>query len=245
MPDMLWKKETNRWNLDPSLCTKIFKRELLLKAFDRADGINCYFGEDSIIFFPVMFQIGSISILKQCHYYHRQRGKGEIPSYIQDENFFDLTYQLYRYLKDEFKRQDAWEIMKNQLEHFFLNALEEKRRCYRETIRELYSVFPFEMVPRGAAVILYGAGKVGRAYASQIEENQFCHMILWVDREYRNIHIPGYCIENPEKIRNVKYDYIVIAIDIRETAVKVKECLKKYGASDRQIVWHSIRRDSF
>ncbi len=245
LPDMLWKKEINKWNLDPSLCTKLFKKELLFEEFEHADGMDCYFGEDTVIFFPLMLRVNTIQILSQSYYYHRQRRKGEIPPYIQDENFFDRVYQVYQYLKGEFIKLGYWNIMKNQLEHFYLNALEQKRVCYEEASGKLQPVFPFWMIPKGAEVVLYGAGKVGKAYVEQNERNHFCRIILWTDQDCQNIHVPGYYVEHPEKIKDVNYDYIVIAIDIRETAAKVKEDLKRYGVSDRQIIWHSIRQSSF
>ncbi len=245
VPDMLWKKEINRWNLDPSLCTKIFKKEPLRKAYGRASGLNCYFGEDTAIIFPLMLKIGSIRILPEYHYYHRQRGEGKIPAYIRDDSFFDQTYQLYQYLKSEFMQSGSWDVMKNQLEHFYLNALERKKDCFQEASGELYPVFPFEEIPRGASVILYGAGEVGRKYMEQNEENHFCDIVMWVDRNYQNIRIPGYHIDSPEKIKHARYDCIVIAIDVREAAAKVKESLEGCGVPGRRIIWHSVRRDSF
>lgn len=245
VPDMLWKKEKNDWNLDPSLCTKLFRRELLLEEFGHAGNVSRYYGEDTAIIFPLMLRIRNIRVLSQCHYYHRQRKEGAVPSYIQDENFFDATYQLYRYLRQEFMHLGCWDVMKNQLEHFYLNALEQKRSCYPEARGKLCPIFPFEEIPRESVVILYGAGKVGRKYMEQNEKYHFCNAVMWVDREYQNIRIPGYHIENPEKIRSAVYDYVVIAIDIQETAAKVKERLKEYGVLENRIVWHSIQRINF
>lgn len=245
VPNMLWKKEKNDWNLDPSLCTKLFKRELLLEEFEHAGNVTHYFGEDTAIIFPLMLRIRNMRVLSQCHYYHRQRKEGVIPSYIQDEYFFDATYRVYRYLRQEFTHLGYWDVMKNQLEHFYLNALERKRSCYQEARGKLCPIFPFEEIQRGSTVILYGAGKVGRKYMEQNEKYRFCSIIMWVDREYQNIRIPGYHIEDPEKIRNAAYDYVVIAIDIQEAAVKVKERLKEYGVLESRIVWHSIREINF
>lgn len=245
VPDMLWKKEKNDWNLDPSLCTKLFKRELLLKEFRHAGNVSHYYGEDAVIIFPLIFRVSNIRILSQCYYYHRQRKEGAVPSYIQNENFFDETYQVYRYLKQEFMYLGYWDEMKNQLEHFYLNALERKRSCYQEAKGKLFPIFPFEEIQGESTVILYGAGKVGRKYMEQNEKYHFCRIIMWVDREYQNIRIPGYHIEDPEKIRNAGYDYVVIAIDIQEAAAKVKEKLKEYGVLESRIVWHSVQKISF
>ncbi len=245
IPRMLWDSSTNRWAMDPSLCSKIFKRDMLLEQFKNVNSLDCYYGEDSVITYPYLLQADSIKLLSESFYYHRQRETGEIPSYIKDEQFVDKTYRVYQYLKDVFKQSGNWAILEVQLEHFFINSIALKKMCFQETLGELYPIFPFNDVKKFDNVILYGAGKLGKAYIKQNEEQQFCNIVLWVDRNYKKINIPGYEIVGIDKIDTIIFDYIIIAIDVRDAAFKVKQELIEKGVKEEQIIWHSIRRDSF
>lgn len=245
LPTMLWNPDTNGWNLDPSLCNKIFRKEKLLKEFDKVKDLRCHFGDDSAVIFPLMFHAERVKFISQCYYYHRQRENKDIPGYIRDEEFFEKTYQLYQYLKEEFKKSGYWAIMKEQLEHFYLNAIELKKMCYHEAPGNLYPIFPFKEVDSNAHVILYGAGKVGREYIKQNDKYHFCNIILWVDRNYQNLKIENYKIENPERILSVEFDYILIAIDIQESATKVKRYFIDRGIDETKIIWQSTRIKSF
>lgn len=245
IPRMLWDSATNGWALDPSLCSKIFKKEMLLSQFENVKDLSCYYGEDSVITYPFLLKANSVKLLMECFYYHRQRETGEVPSYIKDEQFVDKTYGVYQYLKHTFKKSNYWEVLENQLEHFFVNSILLKKKCFSETTRELYPIFPFESIKKTDNVVLYGAGKVGRAYMKQNEEQQFCNIVLWVDRNYERINVPGYEVVGLDRIGTVSFDYILVAIDLRNMAFIVKQELMEKGVKERQILWHSIRRDSF
>lgn len=245
IPVMLWNADTNRWNLDPSLCTKIFRKEKLMIEFERIKDLGCYFGEDSAVVFPLALHVDKVRLISECHYYHRQRENNAVPVYIRDENFFEKTYNLYQYLKGEFRKSGYWEIMKEQLDHFYFNAIELKKAYYHETPGNLYPIFPFKEIEKNSNVILYGAGKVGKEYMEQNNKYHFCNIILWVDQNYQNIKIEKYKIERPERSMLIEFDYILIAIDIQESAAKVKRYFMDRGVDEKKIIWQSTRIKSF
>ena len=49
-------------------------------------------------------------------------------------------------------------------------------------------VFPYSKIKKGAKVVLYGAGKIGDAFASQNEATGYCNIVAHVDSNYRDIH---------------------------------------------------------
>jgi len=244
IPCMLWNKETNQWSLDPSLCSKIFRRELILKELIRVNGLQCHFGDDTAVMFPMMLHCDKITLLSKCYYYHRQRQMGDVAPYICDEAFFEKTYQVYRYLKEQFKQTEHWSVLKEQLEHFYMNAVRLKKLCYGQALDEIYPVFPFEKVCKESKVVLYGAGRVGREYKRQSEEYGYCDVVLWVDRNYANFQEEE-GVKNPDEMFSLEFDYVVIALDIREAAVKVKQYLSENGVDEKKIIWHSTRVKQF
>lgn len=243
VPTMLWEPKLNGWALDPSLCTKMFKREIILGYLEKAIEVNSDFGEDSIVIFPMMLHAERVRISEKIYYYHRQRESGVIAPYIRDERFIFKLYKVYSYLEEQFKRTEYWNVMKEQLDFFFMNGIDIKKRCYRYPSLEFAVFFPIDQIPKGSRVVLYGAGKVGRQYWIQNLKYQFCNIVLWVDQKCGEKQSADCRIEKPEMIGTVDFDYVLIAVDeyfsAREIAMYLKEC----GVKKDQIVWHSVRAD--
>lgn len=66
----------------------------------------------------------------------------------------------------------------------------------------------------GKRVILYGAGEVGQEYYRRMRYDNECQIILWVDRKYLSIREKNIAefVDSPDKINNVDWDYIIIAV---------------------------------
>ena len=163
-PIMLWTSKLEYWALDPSLCTKVFKKEILLEQLEKVSEVDSNYGEDSMVIFPLMLQVNRIQISKRIYYYHRQRSSGEISPYIRDEEFFSKLSRVYEYLKTQFKGMSCWSIMKNQLDCFFINSIDLKKSCYDYSTLKFAAYFPIEKIPQDSNIVLYGAGNLGRQY---------------------------------------------------------------------------------
>ena len=241
IPNMLWTPKLNDWALDPSLCTKIFKREIVTKFLDKASKVESNYGEDSIVIFPIMLYVKSVRISKKVYYYHRQREKGVVSPYIKDEDFIPKLYKVYEYLKDQFIEMGYWNIMKKQLDCFFINAIEIKKRCYEYPAWKLSVYFPIDRIPRKSKVILYGAGYLGKQYWKQNILYHFCTIIAWVDMNYIKKKSNNYTIENPSIIKEREYDFVLIAVDNYFVAKDIVRYLIKIGVKREKIIWQSIR----
>lgn len=242
IPDMLWSPELNVWALDPSLCTKIFKKEVILKELKEVVKVESHYGDDTMVIFPMMFKIEKLRVVKEAFYYHRQREPGVVPEYILDDLFIEKLYFVYTYLKERFYKAGFGDVMKNQLEHFYYHSVELKKYGYRHTNYGFFPIFPFGDMKKDSKVILYGAGKVGKKYMEQNALYHFCNIVCWVDKNYENLKCTGVAIENPQIIRTVYYDYIIIAVDDYYLASQIAESLYKENVSKDKIIWQSIRR---
>lgn len=102
--------------------------------------------------------------------------------------------------------------------------------------RQREYLFPFEMIARGSNIVLWGAGKVGERYYKQLETSGYCNVLAWVDERYAEFsQTTG--IENPECIRDMKTEYVVIAVKHEKLAEEIKCILREFGVSDEKIVW--------
>lgn len=98
--------------------------------------------------------------------------------------------------------------------------------------------FLFESIPNNSRIVLYGAGKIGKALMEKIGTHYL--VTHWVDRNY--IRLPKmYCkeIESPDVIIMEKdsYDYVVIAIENDKIVNEVRDWLLMYGIDGRKILW--------
>ena len=98
-------------------------------------------------------------------------------------------------------------------------------------------LFPFEMIPQNANIILYGAGNVGQAFYKQIEKSGYCKISAWVDRDYMKLR-GG--VQPPDIIEdNGMFDYVVIAIVNAKIAEQIRDYLLDKGVSKEKIVWRA------
>jgi len=95
-------------------------------------------------------------------------------------------------------------------------------------------LFPFDMVPRGAKIVLYGAGTVGRMYFRQIKRTKWCRIVAWVDSNSEGY---GDEVVPPENGLREDYELIVIALSNEKGIVEVKQYIDSMGAGNHRIIY--------
>lgn len=91
----------------------------------------------------------------------------------------------------------------------------EERREKKEDIRK--NRFPYNMVPIGSRIVLYGAGMVGREIYEVQKEKGLYEIVAWVDKKYEEYNSRGGKkeVESPEMLLKLDYDYIIVAVEER------------------------------
>ena len=100
-----------------------------------------------------------------------------------------------------------------------------------------FSISPFLKIGKGNRIVVYGAGKVGKAYIQQIISGSLYEVVLWVDQKYELYQRQGFRVDNIDSILSVKYDYVLIALDSEKRAKNVREMLMLKGIPDNKIIW--------
>lgn len=153
----------------------------------------------------------------------------------------------YYFKKELFDRYKA--LMVSSLpEYLFqrkedlIDQLEGMRRRQEKSTDQTW-IFPYRSIPKGKNVVLYGAGKMGTSFYTQLTDSQFCNSILWVDSNYQKYADAGLPVKDPETIGQYGSDVIFIAIKDKCIQDKVKsqlfmqgvrpEQIKAYGQDDR------------
>ncbi len=98
-------------------------------------------------------------------------------------------------------------------------------------------LFPFEKVPAGSNILIYGAGILGHEYWKQICLTQYCNLIGMVDRNYKKYESSPFSVYAPSEIHTLSFDFVVIALRGATGILDVRNTLEKEGVSEEKIVF--------
>lgn len=90
----------------------------------------------------------------------------------------------------------------------------------------------------GKKIVLYGAGKVGRAYYCGLAKNKVCDIVLWVDKNYESIVETPVSVVSVDEINSCEYDFIVVAIFDKDKANDIKKELSDMGIPYAKVIWN-------
>ena len=230
---MIWNDEINSFGIDPSLCNKLFKRDIILPQLDRARKICISYGDDVAVVYPTLYKADSYAIVDQYKYYHRRRTEGEIPEYYLDNSYYKKLADLYEYLRERFDNNADYV---RQLDMFFAHSAPLRLRKYGVENCTVRYMAPFNRIPQACKIILYGAGKVGQSYFKQIRELNYCEVVAWVDKN--KIQCDGVKLSNYNAFSQVDFDYVVMALKSKEVVDEITRMLKKeYSVNPDKIIW--------
>ena len=102
---------------------------------------------------------------------------------------------------------------------------------------EYQYLFPFEKVAPGSRILIYGAGVVGQHYIKQITITGYCNIIGVVDKSWNNISNLPVPVFPPEKIFNIDFDFLVIAISSGNIVNDIKLYYIREGINESKIVY--------
>lgn len=97
-------------------------------------------------------------------------------------------------------------------------------------------LFPFEYVSAHSKIVIYGASEVGVEYLYQIRMTNYCDIVAILDRNYKEFDALSCTVLPPEGIKDLVYDYVVVAMRTGRNIDEVVRFLRKNGVSDEQIV---------
>lgn len=228
--------------IDPSMATKLFRRDILLPLIESAAKNNFYYGEDVSVVYPYLLKVSSIYIIDQCLYYHRQY-ENHIAFYTNDKNYHSKLDLLYEYLRDIFESNEHSLALMRQLDWYYKYskylAIPGEYKALIDDIRNIGTMkwlFPFKSIKKDSKIVLYGAGEVGKCFYRQLENSDFCVLSAWMDKNCTLQAKDGFPILPPAYMSEV--DCYVIAIANENLALNIRRELIMLGVEEEKIVWN-------
>lgn len=161
--------------IEPHLCDKLFKRELILKELQEVDK-RIIWGEDAFVTLRCISNAKRIAVIKWAPYHYRihndsislEVNRKAISSYpILLENILDYCQE--RKLKTE------------QLKWYGITAARDMLRIGLGIQNHKFWLFPYADFEKGICIILYGAGMMGCCYYEQVIKNNYFSSVIWTD----------------------------------------------------------------
>lgn len=95
--------------------------------------------------------------------------------------------------------------------------------------------FPYEKVPKGTKIAIWGAGAVGRSYYKQLKKKRYCKIVGWVDKNYQKEENEGKVVA-PDELKNMDMEYVVIAVKNEKIAGEIRRTIEEMDLKQVQII---------
>lgn len=106
-------------------------------------------------------------------------------------------------------------------------------------------LFPFEKVPKGSRIIIYGAGKKGQTYLRQMLLTGYCEVVAMADKGYASYGQMVVPVCAPQDIHAYVFDYVVIALSTVSYQNEFFSVLENQGISENRIIYQKNRKMCF
>lgn len=239
--DLFYYKNTENYGILPYSVAKLYPLEMLRDVLNHI-GDDIHFAEDKAIVFKFVYQNIKVCFTDDiCYHYCIRNGsvcQSENPDYL-----VELT-AIYKYLKKIFDKHKEREHLLWQLGKWLwieagyaingkLGLAAPGNPIYREPYRLDYSVF----LPQKKKIVLYGAGKVGADYQKQMADTMNIELCGWVDKDHEKYQENGLDVHPLEYIKEIKCDYILVAVWKQTIFKEIKQELTDMGIAEDTIIW--------
>lgn len=223
--------------ISPALWDKLFSRDLLFQFQFDVDERTKY-AEDDICVYSCLLNAEKVAFIDRTLYHYRKH-LNSITGRV-DDTYYEKISIFYQQMKRVIMIQPDSELLMKRLKKYMLsNVIGGVNRLFGFSNKQLISTFrpPFKVLKDVNAIILYGAGVVGREYYHVLQEEQFVEIVGWVDRQDTYYQQQGMPVEAIESILKKQYDAILIAIENENTAQIIRQELLKMGIKSEKILW--------
>ncbi len=231
---MCWDRRKGTQGISSSLCNKMFRSNVIKPVMESViQKVTCY--EDAMIVYACYIEANTVVSLKDLYYHYIIR-EGSATHTGKHIFFFSEINYIHSFLKRYIQKSTYQKVLEDQLEKFTLRLLwmgEYKLFGFSEENKFPMYVLPRFNIPIGTRIVLYGAGNVGRDLYKQINAKETYNIIGWVDKKMHSENILPV-----EKLIELDYDYIIIAVYHYDIAREIVEGLeKKYQINSDKIIW--------
>ncbi len=215
----------------PLMCCWGIERDLYLRIQLMVDE-QIFSSEDLVFFWLCLLEADNVYVIREPSYYYVMRETSLTHS--SEKRLLQSQSLAYKAIKDALDRHQCDASMYRRLLFLMTRILLEVdyNVFYGQSLPFLY---PYSSVKAGSRIIVYGAGLTGiRLMESLVRDDKY-PISAWIDQNVRDKEVGGFSPCAPEQIREVDYDFIVIAIQDAVVSRKVKAFLVEMQVEEAKI----------
>lgn len=236
--EYICKKILEKQEVIFSLCTKLFRAELIKEASYSRPSEQSY-GEDVLCLCRYILKCNRFYLCNDVFYHYRIRQDS-----ISHPDWITLCVEeakLFAYIMDFFRENDLLHSCGFSEKKHYLNSLLYLFSLDGQPLGihgERYH-FPDVKLLRDKNIVIYGAGRVGKDYYSQISKYECCYIAAWIDSNWEELQNKGINVGSIDQLFTIEYDYVVIAVKNQEKADEIKEQLQEMGIDNSKVIWET------
>ena len=173
--------------------------------------------------------------------------------YLQSMHEKEAFSNCYKYIKEDMEQEFRFlqfqgtflcekqiliryhQILDMELWEFLFMTFHEKEDVLSKA-RQKGWVFPYARIPKGCRLVVYGAGAIGQAYWQQLLHTGYCSEVYLIDKDYKRYKTKGFDVENPEILRSLEFDWILISVYDKQIQRGIKHQMQLMGIDRRKIL---------
>lgn len=225
----------NSINITPSIWSKIYKAELIKNVYEKVPN-NMQNGEDVISVIYCILNANAMVQTGMLFYHYNYRD--DSLSHIKEISMLRKELLLWNYCGEIILENDKFMYTYNLdccIYHKLFNMFVSLTKNKFDSI-QFYS-FPNIEKLFDKKIVLYGAGRVGKDYLTQILKYERCNIVCWADKKYEELEYEYRKVVNIDYFLNLNYDVVVIAVEKEKLANEIKDFLMKKNVPEEKILW--------
>lgn len=242
-PSMLRNSNAGEFGLFGNLCTKLFRKSILLDVYEDINK-DVFYGEDCLAFYTYCMKMKSIYVRKKAFYHYNIHSGSMCTAY--DSKLPDNTLLLYQELRKVFmQRENCYPLLK-QLKRYILDIECHSLRMLYGIGNEILEKWKFDYDNYyDFQIVIYGAGECGQALYQQIARTgKSKNIVAWIDKfaTKEKSEKCFFAIESLEKLNTLKYEFLLIAVKDKNLSESIKDELEsQFNIPNKKIIWKPVQ----
>ena len=220
--------------------------------------------EDNIFTFKGMMLANKVMHINKVVFLHRIRNGSIMQSKSEFKNFYSLyvTYQeLICFCNCEVKEKSVdkeitsilnsirnsalsmYERLKYEEKKYILNFPDYEQHMMNalffpsvKIVNDAH-IFPYHLFHAGDRIVIYGAGNIGKKFYYRAKEDGIVEVVGIVDSNALEMKMGDIPVLSLPIIKQMDYDYILIAVENAEVVQEIKNSLLRLGIPEYRIKW--------
>lgn len=220
----------------PNIWSKIFRSNIIKESYKNVPD-SMQYGEDVISFLYCIMKSQKMIQTDDIFYHYNYRQNSL--SHFKSLSFVKRELELWEYCGNIILECDGM-MTQNEVDRLLFYKLYDAFGVLMNQEFDAIQYYSFPCVNKlfNKKIVIYGAGRVGKDYLTQISKYEKCQIVGWIDRKYRDYNFKYRDVQGIEDLEKITYDIILIAVEKEVVAAEIKCALLKSGVPEIKILWN-------